>query len=178
MKARILFIIVIIVVCMVGGILIYQKVTEKKMVVQKIDIYNEKMKYQGVKIILYNKGEQKSLDNHSSYFPKVLYECERLLKTAEDGYKLYVEEDLLERIKKEQIALEIIYHEIINIPVWRKPFLIGKLLIPLKGEFSEGVIFFEIKVKDSPYSHYGNALNMQGVGKLKKILKKMEIKID
>lgn len=168
-----IWILFIIVVCMVGGI-IYQKVTEKKMV----DTYNKKMKYQGVKIILYlySKGEQKSIHSHSQYFSKFLEECEKLIKTASDGYMEILDEEMVEEIKKEQVALEIIYPEVINIPIHGRPYPITKLFIPLEKGFPDGVIFWFPDKENS--STYCNVFNYEGRGKFEKLIGKMDIKID
>jgi len=166
------------------GILIYQlihqKLTERRELASQRAkamriISEEEIKLQEVKIILYEKGKQKILDNHSLYFPDVLYECIRLLITADDGYKLYVTEEMIGEIKKEGVALEIIYPEAVNIPVWGVTYPITKLLIPLKGKYpmnSEAVIFFLIKEGSKNRPYYGNAINRQGINNLKKILKR------
>lgn len=163
MRKRTIFVGLIAIAGTLGGILMVQRLTERKEVVSH--------RLKGTRIVLYEKVKQKVLDNQSLLFPKILDECERLLKTADDGLKLSVTKELIERIKKEQLALEVIYPGSANIPVWGTTYSITELLIPLTGEFSDGVIFFGTIIKDEPY--YGNAINRKGITKLKKLLKNM-----
>ncbi|MEW6680904.1 MAG: hypothetical protein AB1297_07830 [bacterium] len=131
----------------------YQELTKmRESASQKQAWIREKMKLQEIKIILYKQGEQKSFDGQSPYFLDILYECERLIKTADDAYRLYASKELIEEIKKKKVALEVIYPEAVNLPIWelwrvweRKKLCpqgpgqkatIKRFLIPLKGEYS------------------------------------------
>lgn len=150
-----------------------------------------------VQIILYQKGKQKLLDNQSPYFQEVLDESERLFTTADSGYKLIMSKERIEKIKKRQIALEVIYPNVqTGIIRGGLKIYFTRLLIPLSGDFSNGTVFYagvheyEFK-RDTPdllpeqnYNHidqYGAinfVLNTKGIGILKEILKKMSIKIN
>jgi hypothetical protein len=150
-----------------------------------------------VQIILYQKGKQKLLDNQSPYFQDVLDECERLFLTADSGYRLIMSGERIEKIKKKQTALEVVYPEVQTGKI-RKELLIyfTRLLIPLQGKFSNGTVFFagiheyELK-RDNPdllpeqnYNYIDRfrvvnfVVNTKGLSKLKETLKKMPIKID
>lgn len=149
-----------------------------------------------IQIILYQKGKQKLLDNQSPYFQKLLHECERLFLTADSGYKLVMSEERIEKIKKKQTALEVIYPEVQTGKI-RKELMVyfTRLIIPLSGDFSNGTVFFaglheyELK-RDNPdllpeqnydyidvYRAFNFVLNTKGLSNLRDILKKMSIKI-
>ncbi len=150
-----------------------------------------------VQIILYQKGKQTILDNQSPYFQELFHECESLFLTADNGYRLIIDKKRIEKFKKKQTSLEVIYPEV-QTGIIRKGLIVyfTRLLIPLSGEFSNGTVFFagihEYPLKqESPdlskrheydfidvYRNINFVLNTRGISNLKEILKKMSIKID
>lgn len=103
----------------------------------------EKTKFDETKIILYQDGTQKILNDKSTYFQGLVQESERLLKTTDSSYRLVVTEELIVKIKKES-AIEVIYPKVetVIIPFNQQPLHLTKLLIPLSGKFANGTIFF------------------------------------
>jgi len=89
-----------------------------------------------VQIIQYQKGEQTILDNQSPYFQELFHECENLFLTADSGYRLSIDKKRIEKIKKKQTALEVIYPEV-QTGIIRQALKVyfTKLLIPLVGRF-------------------------------------------
>lgn len=149
-----------------------------------------------VKVILYQKGKQNILDNQSPYFQELFHECERLFLTADSGYKLIMSKERIEKIKKKQTALEVIYPEVQTRKTREKIVYFTKLLIPLSGDFSNGTVFFagihEYELKQvnpdlskryeydfvDVYRGFNFVLNNQGISKLKESLQRIGIKID
>jgi hypothetical protein len=177
MKKKIFLAILIIAGC-IGARDIDISETNRKggVIVSKMDTFREEINLQEVKIILHKKGEQKSLDNQSLYFPEILHECETFLKTADSAYKTIFGKGIIEKTKKEQVSLEIIYSEVRNIPVWGSTQPITSFLIPFTGEYSDDGIIFFVTNERSPFC--GHATNRQRIDKFRKFLKKMGIKID
>lgn len=150
-----------------------------------------------VQIILYQKGKQTILDNQSPYFQELFHECENLFLTADSGYRLSIDKKRIEKFKKKQTSLEVIYPEV-QTGIIRKGLIIyfTRLLIPLSGEFSNGTVFFagihEFTLKQvnpdlskrheydfvDVYRNFNFVLNTKGLNKLKETFKKMSIKID
>lgn len=141
-----------------------------------------------VQIIFHQKGKQRIFDEQSLYWKEVIQECEKLFRTSNNGYRMIVTEDQLDRIKKKQVAIEVIYYNSRPMEVERfggQIVYVTKLLIPLKKYKPEQftstdestVIFFLGYYAGKSYAAAWKNTGY-GVKRLKDLLQKMSIKID
>lgn len=141
--------------------------------------YSCKEKHQDVKVIYWHQGQETVLSSNLSGFMDLIKTSEYLLLTADDMLKLIVDPELIQKIKKEESAIEIIYSKPVELTSNYDKDTIhpDRLLIPLSGEFVGGgenpqaVIFHGY-----PAYSAGPYTNSEGIGKLKRILLKMGIK--
>jgi hypothetical protein len=142
-------------------------------------------------IILYTKGKETNLDEHTLSFKQVWSESEQLFVTADSGYRLIMTKERLEDIKRNQIAIEVVYPTLQSVTLRnQRSIYFTKLLIPLKGQFANGTVFFAgsdaytLHGKDPDYSlllEYGSTnfvRNTGGLGKLKAALEQMGVRTD
>lgn len=138
-----------------------------------------KKKKESIKIIFYHQGQETILDPELTEFFDLIKTAEILLVTADDMLKLMVDPELIEKIKKKDSALEIIYPKPIELTsdYDKQSIHPDRILIPLSGEFvreeenAPAVIFHGYPAYSSgPYT------NSKGMKELKEILEAMEIK--
>lgn len=138
-----------------------------------------KEKSQNAKIIFYHQGQEIILNPELSGFGDVINTAEDLLISADDMLKLIVHPELIQKIKREESVIEIIYPKPIELTSNYDKDTIhpDRLLIPLSGEFVGGgenpqaVIFHGY-----PAYSAGPYTNSKGIKELKEILRTMEIK--
>ena len=142
-------------------------------------IFSCKEKAHNVRITYYHQEREAALDPELPGFWDLIKEAEDLLVTADGILRLDVPPELVDKIKREEIVIEIIYPRPIELTIKRNRYTIhpDRLLIPLSGEFVGGgenpqaVIFHGY-----PAYSAGPYTNSEGIGKLKRILLKMGIK--
>jgi hypothetical protein len=134
---------------------------------------------QDMKIIYYHRGEEIILNPTLTGFTDLIKTVENLLINADDMLRLAVEPEMINKMKKEERVLEIIYPNPIELTINRNRDTIhpDRLLIPLSGEFvgknenPPATIFHGYpEYSAGPYS------NHNGLEGLNKILYDMGIK--
>jgi hypothetical protein len=141
--------------------------------------YSCKEKHQDIKVIYWHQGQETVLSSNLSEFMNLIKTSENLLLTADDMLKLIVDPELIQKIKKDESAIEIIYSKPVELTSNYNKETIhpDRILIPLSGEFVG-------KDENPPatifhgYPEYsaGPYRNHKGFGELKKILYHMGIK--
>lgn len=138
-----------------------------------------KEKSSDTKIILYHDGQETVLNPDLSGFADLIKTSNNLLITADDMLKLIVDPGLIQKIKKEESAIEIIYAKPVELTsnYDKETIHPDRILIPLSGEF--------IGNDENPpatifhgYPEYsaGPYRNSKGVKELKRILYDMGMK--
>lgn len=138
-----------------------------------------KEKSQNVKIIFYHQGQEIILNPELSGFGDVINTAEDLLISADDMLKLIVHPELIQKIKREESVIEIIYPKPIELTSNYDKDTIhpDRLLIPLSGEFvGKGENPAAVIFHGYPDYSSGPYINSQGLGGLKEILQRMGIK--
>lgn len=138
-----------------------------------------KEKGQDIRIVFYQNGQGTTINPKRSGSEDLVTSMENLLINADDIIRLAVDPELVNKIKKEERVIEIIYPNPIELTINRNRDTIhpDRLLIPLSGEFAgdlenpQAVIFHGYPAYSSgPYA------NRKGVAEIIGILKNMGIK--
>ena len=138
-----------------------------------------KEKSSDIKIIFYHDGQETVLNPELSGFADLIKTAEDLLITADDMLKLIVDAELIQKIKKKDKAIEIIFSKPVELTSHYDKDTIhpDRILIPLSGEFTgkeenpPAVIFHGY-----PEYSSGPYVNTKGIEALKKIMDNMGIK--
>lgn len=136
-------------------------------------------KVKNARIVIYQQGKETVLNPELAGYEDVIKTAENLLITADDLLRLIVDFELIQKIKKEESAIEIIYPEPIELPSSYNREVIhpDRILIPLSGEFvgkeenPPAVIFHGY-----PEYSSGPYVNSKGIAELMRILHGMGIK--
>ena len=95
------------------------------------------------RILFHRQGTEISIAPAPDRFAAIVGESENLLTTADGGYRLIMTPAKIERLRKTEMALEVIYPDVQVRTMWNGQLVyFTKLLIPLTGEFSPGTVFF------------------------------------
>lgn len=132
-----------------------------------------------MKIVYYHKGEETILNPKLSEFPDLIKTTENLLINADDLLRLAVNSRLIQQIKSEESAIEVIFPKPIELTVTYNKNIIrpDRILIPLSGEFvGEGENPAAVIFVGYPDYSSGPYTNNEGTEKLKNILYDMGIK--
>lgn len=137
-----------------------------------------KEKHQKVKVIFYHHGQETTLDSELSGFWNLIKTAEDLLITADGMMRLAVEPELINKIKREERVIEIIYPKPIELYINRYRLTIhpDRFLIPLSGELvGEGENPRAVIFHGYPAYSAGPYTNRKGIGELEKILQTTKI---
>jgi len=138
-----------------------------------------KEKHQNIKVIFYHHGQETTLDPELSGFWNLIKTAEDLLITADGMMRLAVEPELINKIKREERVIEIIYPKPVELNINRNKLTIhpDRLLIPLSGELvGEGENPQAVIFHGYPAYSAGPYTNRKGIGELEKILHEMGVK--
>ncbi len=128
-----------------------------------------------MKIIYYKNGNEQNLDTSKLDTKEILIKLKELSENTTQIMRVYISEERLEAIKKEETGLEFILGKeiIINSPVLGK-YSVKKIFIPLSGDFIGNEKSPVITVFLGKDEYYPEALrNMNGYNDLKYLENKL-----
>jgi hypothetical protein len=137
-----------------------------------------------VHVLLHEKSKARVLDSSAPHFARILRECEQLLKTSDNTYKLIVTEELIANAKRES-AIEVVYPHVEStvLPFNRQTLYYTALYVPLHGRFANGTVFYRgmyarfLGSTKPTYptlaKSYGAVINDSGLDRLRVHLKKL-----
>ena len=150
-----------------------------------VGLYKDKyMAKDEVKIIIYKQGKEIPIDPSTPHFKELQEKCEDFLSSADDVFRDYVSEEDVVAVKKNELAIEVVYKrpKEIGIPFFTKKEKADHLLIPLTGKY----VSTEKKLR-TPIFFYGPGYGpdymgpyeaSKSVAEIINLLKSMGIEID
>ena len=146
--------------------------------IQVMEVINTQQPLKTMEVLIYHRGKHIGVDSRVA--PGVVGECERLLTEADTTRLLIMTPDRIREIKSAD-AVEIVYPSIQTKSVLANTRVyFTKLLIPLSGEFANGMVFYAgsaqpgaDKLNYDSLQEYGPVnfvRNTQGLEKLEEVL--------
>lgn len=129
-----------------------------------------------IQILIYKRGEEKSLNPESPRFHELQKHAEDLLSTADNLLRLAVTPETIREIQSSEFSIELVYREpkAFVIPFNQTTLRPYRILIPLTGEFGgeEGKAIATLFHGYPEYSG-GPYRNSSGLSEIRRILRLM-----
>lgn len=108
-------------------------------------LHGQVLKKELAVVVHYERGRKRILDATKS--EELRKECERLFASAKGTLLLIVTPRLVQEIRDKESAVEVDYDAVQTFEVRGRKVDFTRLLLPLSGRFSEGVVFYAGSVR-------------------------------
>lgn len=126
------------------------------------------------RVNVYSDGDKRQILETDPCHNSTIENAVKLLAIANDTHRLFVTPSLIEKLKKEEKGVEIIFVEPKNIKIHRtgQTLKISKIFIPITGKFAESytTIFYADPIYDDP-NQCINSVNKESRKKLEACLR-------